>query len=302
MENEVDRQVLAALNEKRLSGPPHTPAEVIARMGVQEARQKALETAWLATGDVVVAAVWAEQVCVGADGRWFYLESLDAPHRPGGGVRTSSQVQGAKARLALLKRTLDADQGFRAVLQTNRVAIAEAETNRSAKVSIRVRDDDEWHVASWEPEQKLAVLVRGSRGWKPSDVELRAARLRLGIPEVEAAMAVDGSPDGLQAAARAYVTRHFKGYGYSAENVAGQALGYDIEVSSKKGEALLKVAVKGASSSLPRVQLTSDERQGATREALWRLLVVTDPGTPAAQHKIYKASEVPQLPGLESLD
>jgi hypothetical protein len=30
--------------------------------------------------------------------------------------------------------------------------------------------------------------------------------------------------------------------------------------------------------------------------------VVTDPGTPAAQHTIYQPSEIPQVPGLESQD
>jgi hypothetical protein len=302
MDKEVTPQVLAALNEKRLSGAPLAPAEVLARMGVGDARKKAFENAWLAAGDVVIAAVWAEQVCVGAEGRWFCIESLDAQHRPDGGPRAASQVQRAKERLALLKKAFDADQALRAVLQTNRVAIAEMEINRSAKVSIRVRDEDDWHVASWEPKKKLAILVRGARGWMPSDAELRAARERAGIAEEAPAAAVDDSPEGLRAAALAYVAKHFKGYGYGAENVAGQALGYDIEVSDKKGETLLKVAVKGASSGQPNVLLTDEERLGSVREPLWRLLVVTDPGTPVAQHKIYKPSEIPQVPGIESPD
>jgi hypothetical protein len=84
----------------------------------------------------------------------------------------------------LLKRTFDADQGFRAVLQTNRVAIAELESNKAAKVSTRVRDDAEWHVASWEPEQQLAVLVRGARGWTPDEAEVKAAATRGSVPVV----------------------------------------------------------------------------------------------------------------------
>jgi hypothetical protein len=301
MDKEAAPEVLAALDEKRLSGAPLAPAEVLARMGVADARKKAFETIWLAAGDLVVAGLWAEQVCVGADGRWFCLETLDPQRRPdGSGPRAASQVQRAKDRLGLLKKAFDGGQTFRAVLQTNRIAIAEIESNRSAKLSIRVRDDEEWHVASWEPLKKLAVLVRGARGWLPSEADLQAAKRRLGMQDEAPAAAADGSPEGLRAAALAYVTRHFTGYGYGAGNVAGQALGYDIEVTDKKGETLLKVAVKGAVSAQPGVQLTDEERLGSVREPLWRLLLVSDPGTPMAQHKIYKASELPQVPGIES--
>lgn len=300
MEKEVDPQVLAVLNEKRLSGAPLAPAEVIAKMGVQEARKKVFENSWLGAGDVVIAALWAEQICVAADGRWFHLESLQTERRPGGGARPASQAQRAKDRLELLKKSFDAAQGIRVVLQTNRLAIAEAEINRGAKLSVRVRDEHEWHVASWEPRQKLAVLVRGERGWTPGDAELRAARERIGMPEPEPEVEVDGSPEGLRAGALAYVTRHFKGYGYGAKSSSDPAQGWDIEVSGKKGELLLRIAVKGVSAQSPAIQLTPEERKASVREPLWRLLVVTDPGTPEALHKIYKPSEIPQVPGIEA--
>ncbi|HEX4510588.1 MAG TPA: DUF3883 domain-containing protein [Burkholderiaceae bacterium] len=302
MDKEVDPQVLAVINEKRLSGPRLAPVEIVAKMGVFDARDKAYEYAWLATGDNVIATIWAEYVSIGSSARWFCIESLDTQRRAGGGTRTANQVQRARDRLALLKRTFDAGAGFRAVLQTNRVAIVELESNKSAKVSTRVRDEHEWYVASWEPEQQLAVLVRGPRGWVPTEADMQAAKARAGIrdeaePDVAAPGAV--SQEELQAAAMAYVTRHFTGYGYRAENLREQKLGYDIEVSNAKG-VLLKVAVKGSATAMPKVELTADERASSTREPLWRLLLVTDPGSPAAQHKIYKPSELDQVPGLDA--
>jgi len=304
MDKEVDPRVLAVIDEMRLSGPRLTPVEIVAKMGVFDARDKPFEHAWLATGDNVIATIWAEYVSVGAGGRWFCLESLDTQHRAGGGARSPHQVQRAKDRLALLKRTVDAGQGFRAVLQTNRVPIAELESNKGAKVSTRVRDENEWHVATWEPEQKLAVLVRGPRGWVPEEADMQAARARGSVPEVSepgAAVVAGASREEVQAAAMGYVMRHFKGYGYNAEDVSGQNLGYDIEVSNAKGATLLKVAVKGTSAGLPSFQLTSEERAGSAREPLWRLLVVADALGPVAQHKIYKPSEMAQAPGFEAL-
>ena len=102
MDKEVDPAVLAVINEKRLTGEKRTPVEIIARMGVFDARQQASENAWLATGDNVIATLWAEFVSIGAGGRWFYLESLDVQRRVGGGDRSSLQVQRAKNRLDLL--------------------------------------------------------------------------------------------------------------------------------------------------------------------------------------------------------
>lgn len=302
MDKEVDPRVLAVIDEKRLSGPRLTPVEIVAKMGVFDARDKPYEYAWLATGDNVIATIWAEYVSVGDGGRWFYLESLDTQQRAGGGTRSPNQVQRAKDRLALLKKTFDAGTGFRAVLQTNRIAIAELETNKSAKVSTRVRDELEWHVASWEAEEHLAILVRGARDWRPSEAEVQAARARGGVPaEIDPDLAAVGraSRDELHAAAMAYVVRHFGGYGYKPEDVSAQGLGWDIEVSNAKGAMLLKVAVKGTSAALPAIELTELERAGSGRDPLWRLLVVADAPSAAAQHKIYKPTEMAQAPGFK---
>ncbi|RST49159.1 protein NO VEIN domain-containing protein [Variovorax sp. MHTC-1] len=302
MDKEVDPAVLAVINEKRLLGEKRTPVDIIAKMGVFDARQKASEYAWLATGDIVIATIWAEFVRIGTGGRWFYLESLDTQHRIGGGERTALQVQRAKDRLELLKRSLDAARGFRAVLQTNRVPILDLENNRAAKVSTRVPDDEEWHVAAWDADQRLAVLVRGPRGWLPTEEDMQAARARGGVPPA-APQGPSGqaSREEVQAAAMDYLTRHFAGYGYKAENVAGQKLGYDIEVSDKKGAILLKLAVKGTAAGMTGFQLTGEERACAKRGDPWRLAVVTDAFGPAAQHKLYKPSEIDNAPGLEPL-
>jgi len=304
MDKEVDPSVLAVIDEMRLSGPRLTPVEIVAKMGVFDARDKPFDQAWLATGDNVIATIWAEYVGVGAGGRWFCLESLDVQQRAAGGDRTPHQIQRAKDRLALLKRTFDAGQGFRAVLQTNRVPIAELESNKGAKVSTRVRDESEWHVATWEPAHKLAVLVRGPRGWTPGDAEIQAAKARGSVPATAAEGPVapgQVSREDVQAAATAYVMRHFKGYGYNAEDVGSKGLGYDIEVSNAKGATLLRVVVKGTATGLPAFQLTAEERACSTREPLWRLLVVSDALGPTAQHKIYKASEMAQAPGFDPI-
>ena len=305
MDKEVDPQVLAVIDEKRLSGPRLTPVEIVAKMGVFDARDKPYEYAWMATGDNVIATIWAEYVSVGAGGRWFYLESLDTQHRAGGGVRTANQVQRAKDRLRLAQAHARRRPGLSggAADQPGRRS-PNWRPNKSAKVSTRVRDDDEWHVASWEPDQMLAVLVRGPRGWLPTEAEVQAAKARGGVPapaEATPAAAQVTSPEELQAAALAYVTHHFGGYGYKAEDVRARQLGYDLEVSNAKGVTLLKVAVKGTASGLPGFKLTGEERAASVRDPLWRLLVVTDVGGPAAQHKIYKPSEIDQAPGLEPL-
>jgi hypothetical protein len=302
MDKEVDPAVLAVINEKRLLGEKRTPVDIIAKMGVFDARQKASEYAWLATGDIVIATIWVEFVQIGTGGRWFYLESLDTQHRIGGGERTALQAQRAKDRLELLKRSLDAARGFRAVLQTNRVPILDLENNRAAKVSTRVPDDEEWHVAAWDADQRLAVLVRGPRGWLPTEEDMQAARARGGVPPA-APQGPSGqaSREEVQAAAMVYLTRHFAGYGYKAENVAGQELGYDIEVSDKKGALLLKLAVKGTAAGMTGFQLTAQERACAKQGDPWRLAVVTDAFGPAAQHKLYKPSEIDNAPGLEPL-
>ena len=136
MDQEVDPQVLAVINEKRLSGPRLSPVEIVEKMGVPAAREKPFDHAWLASGDGVIATIWAEHVTVGTGARWF-SSSCWTPSFGRAAARSPNQVQRAKDRLVLLKRTFDSQQSFRVVLQTNRVPIDELESNKSAKVSTR---------------------------------------------------------------------------------------------------------------------------------------------------------------------
>jgi hypothetical protein len=299
MESEVKPPILAVLNEGRLSGPRLSPVEIVAKMGVFDAREKAYDTAWLATGDTVIVSLWAEELHIAADGRWFCLESLNPQFRPGGKARAESQIQKATDRIALLKRMHAEGRGFRAVLQTNRMPIAELESNRAAKIATRVRDPEEWFVAAWKGEHQIAVLARGAAGWAPTDADWQAASGVLGVAGAGLGAADGVSQDELQAAALNYVTKHFRGYGYKAEKPAGDKPGYDFEISNAKGATLLRVSVKGIAPKAPKFRLTAEERACAAREPLWKLLVVSDAVSPAAQHKIYKPTEVEQAEGFE---
>ena len=300
MESEVKPQVLAVLNEGRLSGPRLSPVEIVAKMGVFDAREKAYDSAWLATGDNVIVTIWGEEVHVAADGRWFCLESLNPQFRPGGKPRAESQIQKAADRLALLKRVHAEGRSLRVVLQTNRMPIAELESNRAAKIATRVRDSEEWFVAAWKGEHQIAVLARGAQGWAPTDADWQAAAGVLGVAGGGLSSADGVSQEELQTAALNYVTKHFKGYGYKAEKPAGDKPGYDFEISNAKGTILLRVAVKGIAPKSPNFRLTPEERACSAREPLWKLLVVSDAISPAAQHKIYKPTEVEQAEGFEA--
>ena len=302
MEKEVDASVLAVINEKRLMGDKRTPVEIISKMGVFDAREKASDQAWVASGDNIIATIWAEYVSIGSGGRWFVLESLDTQRRIDGGERSVLQIQRGKDRLALLKRALDADKPLRVVLQTNRVAIGDLETDKAAKVSVRVPDDQDWHVGHWDAEGKMAILIRGPRGWLPTQDDIQTARSRGSLPAPKPeVVVVHSTREEVQVAAMAYIDKHFAGYGYKTEDVSSQKLGYDIQVSDRKGNTLLKVAVKGTAPGVTSFQLTPEERTSLKRGDPWRLAVVMDAVGPAAQHKLYTSSEIDSAPGLEPL-
>lgn len=299
MDKEVEPAVLAVINEKRLSGDKRTPVEIIAKMGVFDARDKASDFAWLASGGNTIVTVWAELVSVGGNGRWFLLESLDPLHRIGGGERTELRIQRTKDRIGLIKKALDAGQPLRAVLQTNRVAIADIETDKAARMSVRVPDDAPWHVAVWSPEQRHVVLVRGPADWVPGEAEIAAARARAGIVDAPAdAPAIDLGSGGLHGAALDHLTRHFAGYGYSTEVLGTPDPGYEAEVRDKKGKTLLKLVVKGTATGATGYALTPAQRAFARRDPQWRLAVVSDVGSPAAQHKLYNGADMDKAPGL----
>ncbi len=85
--------------------------------------------------------------------------------------------------------------------------------------------------------------------------------------------------------------RHFGGYGYKAEDVSAQQIGFDLEVSNAKGVTLLKVAVKGTASGLPGFKLTGEERTASARDpsgACWWSR------TPAARRRRTRSTSRPR--------
>ncbi|MCZ2498688.1 hypothetical protein GN316_18140 [Xylophilus sp. Kf1] len=300
MEKEIDPTVLAVINEKRLSGVKHTPVEVITRMGVYDARTQAAASAWLASGDNVIVTIWAELITVAADGRWFHLESLDTHQRLGGGERSDQQIQRAKDRMQLLKYAMDEEQPVRAALQANRVDIQQVESNKDAKISTRVPDDETWRVTVWNADEKYAILVRGEGGWVPTEADLKAARERGGVPTAQAGIGGAQVPsDEVQAAAMAYLRKYFASYGYTAETITSPHFGYDMEVSDKKGNTLLKLAVKGLGGGVRSFKLNAIEREAAAAGNPWRLAVVSDAISPGAVHKLYNPADFESASGLE---
>lgn len=301
MEKEIDPTVLAVINEKRLSGVKHTPVEVITKMGVYDARTQAASSAWLASGDNVIVTIWAELITVAADGHWFHLESLDTHQRLGGVERSGQQIQRAKDRMQLLKYALDEGQPVRAALQANRVDIQQVESNKDAKISTRVPDDQTWRVTVWNADEKYAILVRGEDAdWVPTDADLKAARERGGVPTAQAGIGGAQVPsDEVQAAATAYLRKYFASYGYKAEDVTSEHFGYDMEVSDKKGTTLLKLAVKGLGGGVRSFKLSAIEREAAKAGNPWRLAVVSDAISPGAVHKLYNSADFESASGLE---
>jgi len=57
--------------------------------------------------------------------------------------------------------------------------------------------------------------------------------------------------------------------------------------------------VKGLGAGTPSFKITPAERAGAQDGDPWRLAVVSDAGTPQAAHKVYKPTELEDMPGLE---
>ncbi len=69
----------------------------------------------------------------------------------------------------------------------------------------------------------------------------------------------------------------------------------------KKGKTLLKLVVKGTAAGAAGFALTAEQRAVARRDPQWRLAVVSDAGSPVAQHKLYNGAEMDKAPGLAPL-
>jgi hypothetical protein len=326
MENEVNRAVFDVVEGIRLSSPQRTVTDVVVRMGVTDVRGKESDYAWTAGGGGLILTIWAEFTHVHSSGRWFYVESLDTKTRLGGGARSDIQQRRAEFRVSELRRMLDAKRPFRAVLQVNRIPIAELEKNTNARVGVRVRDDTDWHVARWDVGRNRAILVRGEANWAPSDAEVDASLLsrpmdgifnvqleRGGAPVAPVAPPEPPPPpdptlrfpdqahrDAVEKAAVEHMMAFFTAQKLSPRSVESENLGYDIEVKDSSGAVVHLAEVKGTSTSAPGFFISRNERRCADREPAWCLAVVTDALT-SPQHRFYAADEMESLFEFEPL-
>lgn len=291
MESEVAGEVLDVVNDRYFKTGSPGVTDVIRNLGVQVPPRspEQWEYAWRPPVGLPILTIWAEDVRPHPSG-WFYVDSLDTVHRRGGGLRTPRQQERAARRVAILQEMRTSDEDCIGLLQTNRVSIAELEQNQNASVSKRVKDDERWHIASWDEERQRVILVRGKRGWvpRPEDIDGFSAAAGEGAPS-----SPEDAPhlvfpdkehrDRVEAAAVARVRYHYESRGYLVEDVSSRNLGYDLEVLDPSGRPVLHVEVKGTSLATEAFFITANEMARATALDTWRLAIVTSALSPEPQ-------------------
>lgn len=330
MQNEVNPAVFKVVDDIRANSPKLGITEVVQRMGVRDARERRADYVWELPGGGYLLTIWTEFVHVHANGRWFYVETLDTKTRLGGGTRSHLQHMRAEARVAALQHMHTRRQDCAAVLQINRVPIAELEQNKNAEVGVRVKDPERWHVARWDTARQRAILVRGSGDWAPTDAEVddHLARRRMdGVLNVQ--VHAGGAPpgpaepeppaatpppeleprlwfpdqkhrDAVEDAAIAHMTSFYEAKGLIVRDVSKQNLGYDLQVEDSAGVTLHLVEVKGTATAIEGFYISRNERRCSGREPKWCLAVVTGAlGSPTA--RVYSASEMEERFGFEPL-
>lgn len=329
MQNEVNPVVFKVVDDIRASSPKLGITEVIQRMGVGEASEHRADYVWTLPGGGYLLTIWSEFVHVHANGRWFYVETLDTKTRLGGGARSPLQQQRAEARVAALLQMHGRPQDCAAVLQINRVPIAELEQNKNAEVGVRVKDRERWHVARWDADRDRAILVRGAAGWAPTDAEVdeHLARRRMhGVLNVQVVNAPSDPPaspeparppppappeprlwftdqvhrDAVEAASMAHMTVFYEAQGLVVHDVSDDNLGYDLRVEDTDGMPLHLVEVKGSSMPAEGFFISRNERRCAARERTWYLAIVTSALTAPAE-RVYSGSEMEELFSFEPL-
>lgn len=326
MQNEVNAIVFRVVDDIRANSPKLGITEVIQRMRVREASEHRADYVWPLPGGGYLLTIWSEFVHVHANGRWFYVETLDTKTRLGGGARSPLQQTRAEARVAALRQMHGRSQDCAAVLQINRVPIAELEQNKNAEVGVRVKDPERWHVARWDADRGRALLVRGAVGWAPTDAEVdeHLARRRMdGVLNVQVVNAPSDPPvspappsppppeprlwlpdqehrDAVEAAAMAHMTMFYEAQGLVVHDVSDENLGYDLRVEDANGVPLHLVEVKGTSKLAEGFFISRNERRCSEREQTWCLAIVTSALTAPAE-RVYSASEMEQLFSFEPL-
>jgi hypothetical protein len=176
MRDEVRSDVLQVVDDQYRAGGYRGINEVLARFGIIMKRKndpEQFEYAWRVTGTYLVT-LWSEDIQVRqTTEQWFYVDTLDTVHRRGGGMRDAGQRKRAERRVHFLRALYRSRGEFIGLLQVNKISIELLEQeNQTAEISMRVKDPEHWHVASWDEVRQRAVLVRGPRGWVPSMAEI----------------------------------------------------------------------------------------------------------------------------------
>lgn len=330
MQNEVNPVVFKVVDDIRMNSPKLGITEVIQRMGVRDAREHRADYVWPLLGGGYLLTIWSEFVHVHANGRWFYVETLDTKTRLGGGARNHLQQMRAEARVSALRQMHGSHQDCAAVLQINRVPIAELEQNKNAEVGVRVKDPERWHVVRWDVSRGRAILVRGGGDWAPTDAEVdeHLARRRMdGVLNVQVRgsespsdPSASGPPsqpppstpqprlwfpdqahrDAVEAAAMAHMTAFYEAQGLVVHDVSDKNLGYDLRVEDAAETPLHLVEVKGTSTGAEGFYISRNERRCANTDPAWRLAIVTCALTAPAE-RVYTAREMEKLFSFEPL-
>ena len=285
MQSEVPQEVLSYIDKQRLGGNARTATDWLTRLGIADPTSVNSEYAWKRTGEPsVVCTIWAEFIQVDQHGRWFVRERIEPDTKLGGGERSANQKRRARNRIDLLRPTEGSSKAIVALLQINEKSIDELEQNENARTSVRVRDEEHWHVVGWDEAKKEAWLVRGAPPWVPSLDEPAAEHSpvddslaspsenesNFGFPDYETRKKIED-------AAVAYVRQHYQGLGYRVDSKETQNVGYDLEVAdSSTGEIVGRVEVKGTSQQVPAFYITRNERSSAQVLDAWKLAIVTN--------------------------
>jgi hypothetical protein len=313
MDSEVDPQVMHVINEDLLNRGRQNIYEVLARLGVRDAKAKLFDYVWEVPGGAPIFTVWAEFVYFhpGA-GRMFYVESLEETTLlMGGGAMDQGQLGRTRERRRLLTKVKGGDP-FIVVLQTNERSIPELLRNVTAKPRLRIKDSN-WHIARWDGPRGRAILVRGEKGWSPTDDEVDEYAAQRSFtsavtglkPESPVQLAADVEADlgpslwfpdqahreRVESAAVIHMQSHYRALGLSAESVEDRKLGYDLDVKDGAGVSVHRVEVKGTAGADTAFFLTRRERACSESEPRWLLAVVSDAlGSP--RHSVYSALEM----------
>jgi len=290
--DEVNPVVLGYIEDRRLAGKALTATELLTKLGVSDARNVNSEYAWRRKGEPeVICTVWAEFIEVDSSGRWYMRDSLEVEARRGGGERTALQKRRGRDRKNLLQEAAANGRPVIVFLQINQKSIEELERNESATTSVRVKDDEYWHVVGWDDAEKEAWLVRGGKPWIPANNQndLKGDPSETKSPHDDDNPPSDsgndsnfGFPDAetrkkVESAAVEFVREQYEAKGYRVTSKETSNLGYDLEVvDATAGELVAAVEVKGTSGDAPNFYITRNERACAEALQAWRLAIVTN--------------------------